>query len=440
MKKFVLALLAVVLVLGLSSVALADHKDGCIGELNTYTVYLDEDGDKVSSIICGNTYTKQTICRDCDGVVAEETKFFDHELTSKVNAPTCEDQGEAWEYCTRPGCGYQTKKVITPALDHYPLNGDVDHKPATCTEDGYVKFVCGRCGETQTETLKKHEHVYLKTFEEVRDADKKAPTCTEDGYAIFRCICDKCDCTEDKLVVYPKLNHKYENGKTAWYLHAVTAAPTCTEDGVGIEKCDLCGAERSCVVDALKHDWTEFTVIVEPLCETDGYKSRICTRPGCKDGRNGKAAEEVVVMPKLGHDEISKVTKAATCTAEGSKTVTCKRCAKVWTEVVPMIDHSWTEWTVVGDCKVRTCKVCHKIENCTGECPADPETPVVPDKPTTGDDDNNNSEGGSSSTGSGSDASIPATGDNTSNVPYIMMVAAVAGLVVLVASKRKVNC
>lgn len=68
------------------------------------------------------------------------------------------------------------------------------------------------------------------------------------------------------------------------------------------------------------------------------------------------------------HKYTAKVTKAATCTAEGVKTFTCS-CGDAYTEKVAAIGHKWGEWkqttapsyTAKGQ-ETRTCDTCSKKE------------------------------------------------------------------------------
>lgn len=68
------------------------------------------------------------------------------------------------------------------------------------------------------------------------------------------------------------------------------------------------------------------------------------------------------------HKYTSKVTKAATCAAEGVKTFTCS-CGDTYTEKIATTAHKWSEWkqttapsyTAKGK-ETRTCSVCSKKE------------------------------------------------------------------------------
>ena len=98
-------------------------------------------------------------------------------------------------------------------------------------------------------------------------------------------------------------------------------AATCTEDGwkeVGV--CEVCGEHYSYPTDENKlsatgHTWSEdYVVDKEATCTETGEKSKHCTVCDAK--------EDVQEIPALGHDFVSKVTKKATCTADGTLTYT----------------------------------------------------------------------------------------------------------------------
>lgn len=70
------------------------------------------------------------------------------------------------------------------------------------------------------------------------------------------------------------------------------------------------------------------------------------------------------------HDwDEGKVTKEPTCTAEGEKTFTCKKCSKTKTEKIPMLAHKFGDYTITkpATCteegsKTRKCSVCGTTE------------------------------------------------------------------------------
>lgn len=143
---------------------------------------------------------------------------------------------------------------------------------------------------------------------------------------------------------------------------------TCTEDGwkeVGV--CEVCGEHYSYPTDENKlpatgHTWSEdYVVDKEATCSETGEKSKHCTVCDAK--------EDVQEIPALGHDFVSKVTKKATCTADGTLTYTCSRCNETKTETIKATGHKWSNWkrttaaTVFKpEVQTRKCSACNKSE------------------------------------------------------------------------------
>ena len=97
------------------------------------------------------------------------------------------------------------------------------------------------------------------------------------------------------------------------------------------------------------------------------------------------------------HNYEKKVTKEATCKEEGEITYTCIATngdcdKKTYTEVIPKLAHTYGEWEVVKEAtttdtglKSHKCKVCGYEETqvipVKGQEPEEPDTPFVPDEP-----------------------------------------------------------
>ena len=145
-------------------------------------------------------------------------------------------------------------------------------------------------------------------------------------------------------------------------------AATCTEDGwkeVGV--CEVCGEHYSYPTDenaipATGHTWSEdYVVDKEATCTEVGEKSKHCTVCDAK--------EDVQEIPALGHDFVSKVTKKATCTADGTLTYTCSRCNETKTETIKATGHKWSNWKRTAaatvfkpEVQARKCSACNKSE------------------------------------------------------------------------------
>lgn len=146
---------------------------------------------------------------------------------------------------------------------------------------------------------------------------------------------------------------------------------TCTEMGYTVRQCSVCHDYLEKYYDELGHDWQ--LIVIEPTCETDGYKKYICLRCGCEEG--------YTVLPAIGHDwQFEGMNnKEATCFEEGCNDYYCPNCHGMKYEPVPKKAHTVSaDWRIVekATCsapgvKYRYCTVCGElVENSREEIPA----------------------------------------------------------------------
>ena len=147
-------------------------------------------------------------------------------------------------------------------------------------------------------------------------------------------------------------------------------AATCEAEGLkAVGTCEVCGEEYSYddeanKLPALGHEYADtYTEDRPATCTEAGEESKHCTREGC-DSRT-----DVKELPALGHDFVSKVTKKATCTADGTLTYACSRCNETKTETIKATGHKWSNWkrttaaTVFKpEVQTRKCSACNKSE------------------------------------------------------------------------------
>ena len=123
---------------------------------HTYTVpTVDHKFDEYTpnnDATCTQNGTETAKCRySYDGCTATDTReipnsMLTHDLVKHdAKVPTCTETGwDAYETCSRNGCGYTTYQEI-PALTHDYESRVV--KP-TCTADGYTLHTCTRCSDS----------------------------------------------------------------------------------------------------------------------------------------------------------------------------------------------------------------------------------------------------------------------------------------------------
>jgi hypothetical protein len=83
----------------------------------------------------------------------------------------------------------------------------------------------------------------------------------------------------------------------------------------------------------------------------------------------GETKSEIIPAP--GHDLKDWSVTAATCTKEGQKTTSCKRCSAGFTVELPAIGHIWSAWVnETGLVHKRTCSECGAEEEAKHNIPS----------------------------------------------------------------------
>lgn len=121
----------------------------------------------------------------------------------EAQAPTCTASGwDAYDYCTRDGCGYSTYQE-KPALPHSFTNY-ISQNDATCTQDGHKSAKCDHCDavDVVADPGSKLDHSFTNYV-----SDNNA-TCLSDGTKTA--LCDH-GCGEKKTVqdVGSRLSHSF---------------------------------------------------------------------------------------------------------------------------------------------------------------------------------------------------------------------------------------
>ncbi len=267
-------------------------------------------------------------CADCDDTKNIETGInpnaHKYEKTSSV-AATCTTS--AYDvYTCQNGCGATYNMYTGDALGH-------DWGEAVVQQNGNLITVtrtCGRvgCGETETVLTNKaidYRHDYSGTVETVTNA-----TCKTEGKIKVHCKDAGCD---SYVEINIGTNAKAHTLKTEY------KAPDCLNDGYVKTSCTECTNELSNQkIDKLGHDFftnLETTAATTPAtCTSEGTKTVTCSR--CEATTN-------VTIPKLGHS-YKKVSggKAATCTEYGWDKYECENCDATYNELIKESGHKLT--------------------------------------------------------------------------------------------------
>lgn len=335
---------------------------------------------------CKKYGARHRICKNCGDREVDVLDKVDHSWELVSTTPATCTIGEIQHYkCSV--CG-ETKDVTlsNPLGEHSWDNGKVT-KEATCTEDGEKTYTCTVCNTTKTEVIPATGHQH----KEVRNA-KKA-TCTEDGYT-GDTYCTDCNTKLESGTVINKLGHTWDNG-------VITKEATETEEGVKTYTCKTCGETKAEKIPVTSHHWDQGTITKKATCTENGEKTYHCTDADCdktyvetipatghqhtevrdkkevtceEDGYTGdtyckdcgQLISKGAVVKATGHSWNSgKVTEAATCKKEGTKTYTCKNCGETKTESIPKTEHQWDNGKVTKEAtckeegsKTYTCSIC----------------------------------------------------------------------------------
>ena len=296
------------------------------------------DGGKITkAATCTTAGTKTYTCTRCKKTRTETIAATGHKAVKDAAvAATCETTGKTeGSHCSV--CNTVIKaQTTTAALGHSWDSGKVT-KAATCTAAGTKTYTCSRCKKTRTETIAATGH------KAVKDA-AVAATCETTGKTEGS-HCSVCNTVIKAQTTTAALGHSWDSGK-------VTKAATCTTAGTKTYTCTRCKKTRTETIAAAGHKAVK-DAAVAATCETTGKT----------EGSHCSVCNTVIkaqtTTAALGHSwDGGKVTKAATCTAAGTKTYTCTRCKKTRTETIAATGHKAVKDAAVA----ATCETTGKTE------------------------------------------------------------------------------
>ena len=296
-----------------------------------------DSGNVIKGATCTTAGTKTYTCTRCKKTRTETIAATGHkEVKDAAVAATCETAGKTeGSHCSV--CGIVIKAQTTIAALGHSWDGGKVTKAATCTTAGTKTYTCTRCKKTRTETIAATGH------KEVKDA-AVAATCETTGKTEGS-HCSVCGTVLKAQTTTAALGHNWDSGK-------VTKAATCTTAGTKIYTCTRCKKTRTETIAATGNKAVKDAAVAatcETAGKTEGSHCSVC----------GTVLKSQTTIAALGHNwDSGKVTKAATCTAAGTKTYTCTRCKKTRTETIAATGHK-----VVKDAAVAaTCETAGKTE------------------------------------------------------------------------------
>ena len=304
------------------------------------------------------TCTAKAICEDCGKAYGEMAA---HTFTAKTaaakylkSAATC--TAKAVYYTSCADCGLSSKGTKNEATFEYGnalghkygkwvSNGNGTHSRVCANDNKHIetkachggkatctaKAICEDCGKAYG-TMAAHTFTVKSTVSRYL---KRAATCTEKSEYYVSCagcgLSSKGTASE-AVFTGSALGHSL----TEW---SVITEVTCTTNGTQERHCTRCDYKQTRSIVAKGHSYGLWNVTKKVGCITDGEQSRECSVCGNKETKT-IAATGV-------HSYGSwKVAKAATCTTTGTKVRSCSECGAKETVIIQPTGHKYVESTV----------------------------------------------------------------------------------------------
>lgn len=343
---------------------------------------------------CTETGLRQRKCSICDEKEKETIEMRAHDWTEAT--------------CTMAQTCKVCRTVGEPASSHVYtqqiVKEDAFKTAASCTSGAiyYKSCVCGAVSTNDADTFASGMPLaHTFNLENVTDAAlKSAATCTNPAVYFMSCSCGAVSSSEAETFTHGAVSahiHDQEVVKA----EALKAEATCTSAAEYYKSC-ACGvistndAETFTNGSALAHFYQEVDA-TEATCDAAATKTYRCV---CGDSYteqigdildhdiHGATAEErlvsgceyvlVYTCQRAGcgeevegnhifrHNHVASITTAATCQADGVKTLTCA-CGDTKTEAIPKdsTGHNWVKGQVADGVRTDTCSHCHETKRVT---------------------------------------------------------------------------
>lgn len=287
--------------------------------------------------LTGTQSWRCTICGMKTGTTslagASDTPHYWRQTGSK--AATCTEDGFIEYICQISDnlnskgytCEVHTQTVTVEAKGHsYQV---IEDTPASHGRDGRYLQKCANCGDTIDEVRPGDPHQYEITSD-------TEPTCTEAGGTTYTCPI----CTDSYTEIKPAPGHEYiETERKDVY---------GDENGYVKYTCLTCGEEMEEILHACEHIYENRTEVPAD-CETDGRITETCSV--C-----GYVREEV--LPSPGHDLTVMMDVLPSCESEGYYRAECKVCGHKIMESRPALGHTYNIKEETGTHVIKSCVRC----------------------------------------------------------------------------------
>lgn len=298
---------------------------------------------------------------------AERCARYGHNMVEQNKAATCTEDGYAKKFCLR--CGHVEQNKTEPMLGHNYKLDESKSVDATCDAPGVKVEVCERCQKVQSKDLLQLTHDWEKT-------ETVAPTCTAKGYDRYVCRLCKGEKIENEKEAH---GHDYQVTENGWTWSGdrskATVTLVCAHDNTHTK--DLTAVVTKEMKDSVcvggEVAYTA-TAAFNKVTYTDTFTSTqagVGHTPGSQWNSDDTQHYYLCAvcgdkMSAANHQWKETVTQAPTCDKSGKATAKCQVCAKEKQVILPATgEHSF----VNGVCSVcgyseGTCshKKLHKVE------------------------------------------------------------------------------
>ena len=339
------------------------------GNGDTWVSMTDSDGDGIYECAVPGAYTNVIFCRmnpDTtennwnDGVKWNQTV----DLTIPTDGKNCFSITTSWNGENKGEGSWSTIEVDDNTCEHVMDFGSIT-TAATCTTAGVTTYTCTLCGYTKTEAIPALGHSFVdgtcSVCGAVETKDRVIYFVNTDNWSTVNAYAWNTDTNEKFLGTWPGSAMTLVEGN----LYSITVSGDATHiifNNGSAQTADLeLSTEYNCydyangwdLIVACDHAYNDGVVTTAPTCTEDGVKTYTC-------GECGHTYTEAIAA--LGHMysdgtcllcgeaepcshlwDNGSTTTAATCTTDGVKTYTCRKCGETKTETIKATGHKYLD-------------------------------------------------------------------------------------------------
>lgn len=288
---------------------------------------------------------------------------------------SCTLTGKQSSRCTV--CGLKTGTTSLSANPDGHFWRQTASAAASCTEDGYISYICQISFNLNDKGYACDVHEYTEplpaTGHNYQVIEDTAASHGHNGRFLQRCA----DCGDEIEEIRPGEPHTYEV--------SAETAPTCTEDGGITHTCTRCADSYTETKSAPGHDW-EVIESADATDTADGYVKSVCrtcseektdeihrcqhqytvteTLAACEENGAVESAcslcgymkTEVIKAP--GHTWVTQMSSGATCEKEGFRREKCSVCGETETKNIPALGHTYEFKEAKDGLEYHVCTAC----------------------------------------------------------------------------------